>query len=276
MAFQKKAKKDVNSDSSLDLDLDPNKTYLFLLNGNATPSVYTLPKHTEVWDDELQKLRTIRYSKTEKSPYVDEQNSGASMESSDIQFIKGRLPVDGKHTSLIKYLMAFDGFDEKETINPSNERFRKLYRLHREDLVVKASRERRDKVLKASNIVNEANIDELTDFLRSSFRFNPEQAEVENKEDLIIDKALEYATEYPDKFITDFKNPKHQYKSAVQRGFEQGVLTATKDTIKWLDTDAAICKYDQSKGRADEVIAGWILATKEGKQFYEELTVKLN
>lgn len=271
---EKKILKKMEED--LDFKINPDKTYTFQLQTESQGQV-TLPKQVKVWDEAKGKLRTIRYSKTEESPYLDEQDEGAEMERSEVKFNKGLLVVSGRNAPLINYLLAFDGNSEKDKINPSNKHYKGMYRLENEGEKVRASKEKRESIRKAMNVVADASQEDLTAFLRSQFRFNPESdIKVDNKEDALYDKAYAYAQSKPDVFIEDFNNPRHKIKSDLQQAFEKQVLTIdNKDVIRWKSTSGEILKYDSSKVRADEALTVWALSSKEGKEFIKELQVKL-
>lgn len=253
--------------------VDHKETYVFKLNTDS--KTYILSKQMTVWDPELEKIRVARYVKTEESVWLDEQSAESVMESSDINFDQGRLVVDGRNANLVKFLLIHDGNADKERINPTNSKFKGLYSLVRQDKAVQDSRALRQKQLKAQILVSEASVVELEDFLRSVFNFKKESIGAKNTDDVVVDKALELSLAHPDEFLDGFKNPKHKYRAQVQRGFEKGIIKSDKGVVTWAATEVVIHKYD-AELRADDALARYILATQEGKEFYSQLSEKLN
>src|SRR5699024_1772146 len=134
---------------------DPNKVYEFRLT-KAKKGRKNLPREAVAWDEELGKPRKIRYSRTEDSPYVEEQSEFATAATIAPVFKDGVLKVKGTEKALLTYLMAHDGFRGKKMVSPQNRTIKNTYYLHDPEAIAKAARKREELVLKAYEIVKKA------------------------------------------------------------------------------------------------------------------------
>ena len=257
----------VEEEKSNTMEINPSKSYLFKLQKKST-GFWVLPRRDKVWDEKEQRIREIRYSQMEESPYVDEQDEDAPEARIAPRFKNGELLVSGKDKPLINYLLAHDAnADKGNNIAPQNQKVLK----HRYKLILtedKASKERqfREQVRKAGNLIADADVRKLEDFMRSHFRF----IQQEFNEDELVSKAYEKAGRYPELFLNDFNNPKHAIKATVQRGMAGGMFSVKNGLVK-SKNGATILKYDPS-GKYDEALTSWIMkGTQEAKDFYEIL-----
>lgn len=257
--------------------VDPSKLYEFEL---CFESQYaTIPRSLKVWDPESEKIRSIRYAKTEKSPFLDEQNKEVPNES-DIAFNRGKLRVPGTDAALIRFLMLHDGIEGKEIINPDNYRYKNYFRYIDPDKNLTSGLDKKRAIAKAVGIVDAADPEKLKNFITSEFGFDPARVQgisEEKYQDALLKYAFECAELKPEIFVKDFENTKHEYKSAVIYAFRKGLLHDNVDgEVHWAATDGLIHSYDTGKFvRATDAMAAWIQQTEEGKKFHSELTSKL-
>jgi len=253
------------------MEINPNKSYLFRLEKKST-GFWVLPRRDKVWDEKQQRIREIRYSQMEESPYVDEQDEDAPEARIAPRFKDGVLMVSGKDRSLINYLLAHDANAEKgNNIAPQNQKVLKhRYRLIvQEDKILK-ERQFREEVRKAQNLIADADIRKLDDFMRSHFRF----IQQEFNKDALINKAYEKAERYPELFTKDFNNPKHAIKATVQRGMQAGHFSVKNGLVKGKD-GTTILKFNPSE-KYDEALTSWVMkGSQEAKDFFEILDSKV-
>lgn len=274
MAFTKK-KSDAVADIAL--NIDPSRTYEFELVGPEFPPYKTIPRNIKVWDEVKQKIRTIRYVRTEGSPFLDEQNKEVP-EEIDISFNRAKLFVPGTNAALIRFLLAHDGLEGKKMINPDNERFRNSYRLVDKDVKIVNELESRRLIAKAHAVIANADIDQLTKFMLSQFGYDANSLkDVTKKDEAVEAEAYTRAQSTPAVFVDDFNNQKHEYKSTVIYAFQDGLLDDSVDgEVHWKETKGLIYAYDQSKFmKATDALSAWIAETDEGKKFYSEIKAKL-
>jgi len=251
------------------MKIDHKKVYQFKQIGKKEGTSF-LPRTAKVWCEHQNKLREIRYCKTESSPYVDEQSPEAVAERLPLTFNDGELTLDGSNQAGIKFLLAWDAIDGKKRVLPQNEGIRSKYFLVDTDADVRKSLDRQKAQLRAKNLISEAKLSDLTDFIRSVFRRSFE------KENELLDYAFSQATDRYDVFLNEFTNPIHALKSKIQVSFQDGVLSSTNGVIKIKETGGVVLTIDpKDKVREDEALARWILVgSKEAKEFKEYLDTK--
>src|SRR5690606_6007351 len=94
-----------------------------------------VPRTAFSWDEKLNRTREIRYTRTEVSPYRDEQDEYALDATIAPSFRDGVLKVKGSNEPLIRYMLAYDGFNKKKTVCDRNRSLANMYYLHETDLV---------------------------------------------------------------------------------------------------------------------------------------------
>lgn len=276
MPFEKKSKR-TEEVVEAGFKIDPTRTYEFELVGPEIPPYKTIPRNIKIWDEETQSIRTIRYSRTEKSPFLDQQGKEIP-EEMDIAFSKGKLYVQGTNAALINFLLAHDGLKGKATINPDNERFRNTFKMINPDERIINELEGRKLVAKAMSIIDNADIEDLSKFMLSQFNFNPSSLQnVTKKNEAIENEAYTRAQSTPKIFIDDFKNMRHEYKATMVYAFQDGLLDDSVDgEVHWKESQTVAYTYDPAKfNRSTDALTAWILETDAGKKFYSDIKTKL-
>src|SRR5690606_663329 len=124
----------------LEFKVDPSVTYEFRMT-KPRKAPKNMPREATVWDEEEGKPKKIRYSKTETSPYIEDQSDYAVTASLPVVWKNGVLKVPGTNEALVRYLLAYDGFAGKKQVLQSNSHIRNEYYLYEPDKVAKAQRE---------------------------------------------------------------------------------------------------------------------------------------
>jgi hypothetical protein len=266
-----KAKKEQSEvkDPVMDFEIDQNKEYSFDLQ-RRKEARHNIPTTASVWCEATQSIRDIRYVKTEESPYVDEQEPTAKVEREQIKFNSKELIVSGHEKAKIRYLLAYDANGDKKKILPANNPIKNLYKLRDTTAADNAEIEYYKQVVKAGAIIEEAKIGDIRNFMRSRF------GETSERDEEIIKIAYKKAQANPALFVTDFTNPKHKIKAAIQKAHEDQFLAVDGNQIKYVKSGTVIKDFDQSRHSYDEALARWVLGgDKEAKEFYSLLEGEL-
>lgn len=252
--------------------LDPEKTYEFRLKHRQNPMTF-IPREAKVWDEENKKTRMLNLSSAEDSPYTDEQDVDSPTDATAIVFTNGRVLINGIEKAKIKFLLAFDGFDQKKKILPVNESVRDMYELIDHDKLGEAAVKREEDIQDAKQIVRKATKAELANFMRSVYLLPVDSM----SSDEIKKSAYDSADVDPTVILKEFTDPKHAIKGNIQKLFSKNALTDEGGYIKWKDTEGVITQYDESTSRADEALAKWVLIGGTGvKEFKERMASKLS
>lgn len=247
-----------------DFEIDPNKTYLFTLLKEQKSTVY-IPREAQVWDEETKTQRKIKYSSSETSPYVDEQDENAREATLPISFKNGRLTVNGKDECLIRYLLAYEGNADKKNTLPSSVRILK-YKLHDQDKEAKIKFALLQSKRKAETLAETGDETDLRNYMRSRY-----SVFTEDINELRM-QAISFAGQHYEEWLTTFTDPKHKIKADIQKAFSSGFLEDNKGTIKWKLEGGVILVYDKKVGvRADEALAVWALTNSKGTEEFKEI-----
>lgn len=251
--------------------LDPEKTYHFKLKHRQNPRTF-IPREAKVWDEYSESTRAIKLSSVEESPYVDEQDPDAHLDATAIVFTDGQVKISGVEKAKIRFLLAFDGYDKKKKILPINEWVRDMYELVDSDKLNDSSVKRAEAVMDAQAVIRNAKKEDVANFMSAVYLLPVAQlSEAEIKK-----AAYDAAEVDPSIILNEFTDPKHQIKANIQKLFSLQLLDDSDGVIKWRDTDGVIMNYDESKVRADEALAKWVLVGESGtKEFKERMANKL-
>jgi hypothetical protein len=259
-----------------DMDFDPNVNYTFRLNRREKLRI--IPREATVWDEELQKPRKIRYVKTEDSPYVEEQDELSVADRNPIMFKDGIKVVSGSDKAMIKYLLAYDGNQGKKKTLPQNRTIKGLYSLFDPTAKARAERLLEETRHKARGVVHDASFEQLSAYIRSTYGVvvkteDEAKSYVYGKISTIPNNGKKSAAEL---ILTDFNNPKHALKAAIQMALQKGAIKLEGDKITTGSTGALIVRYDSkdTKTRYDEVLASHILKGGEDAESIKALIYK--
>lgn len=245
-------------------EIDPDKTYTFKLR-KPKKGLKNVPRSAYSWDESTGRTRKIRLTRTEVSPWEDEQEEFSGSTSIVPVFRDGVLKVKGSNEPLIRYLLAFDGFAKKKRVSGKSAGIKNMYDLYEQDLVDQVHKERKELALKASNIVSEAEEDKLKSFLVS--RFGVKHLSGAG----LVSKAYDLAAQHPLDFVKDFNNPLHAIKAEISELFDKRIIVEKAGEVKWTSSGSVIHSFNPSKSRhVVDVLARWVLAgSDEAKKFRE-------
>ena len=259
-----------NPYSPLDFEIDPNRTYEFHLRKKRIGRK-NVPRTALVWDEEEGRIREIRYTKTEATPYKEDQDENAIPATIAPVFRDGKLKVQGSNEPLIRFMLAYDGFDKKTRIHDRNKHEKALYTLYEPEKEQKALRTRGEVISKATKAVEEADVEKLKNFLSSRF------GKKGLTEDGVIGESYDLARKYPLDFIRDLNNPIHKIKAELSTLLDSGVLSERSGTVVWTESGSKAFTFDPTKGKPVlDVLSKWVLAgSPQAKEFKEVMYSKL-
>lgn len=250
---------------------DANKVYRFELIGQGKDhkGKYMLPTQTIVYDESAEENREVRFSSTEKSPYVDDQKESSIASKSPIIFKRGRLEVSGREVNKLNYLMALDHNSEKK-----NRATKPIYqfRLINEEANFKAMADFKRTKLKVQLALSEASKEELLDFLQAEYNYSPRT----DSHDELLHKAMAYAEQDPHHVAKVFNTEESRMKARLIEAFKDGTLKNAKGVVTWGDTGTEVKSFKLSEdNKLTDQMVDWISkGTKEATDFVKKLATK--
>lgn len=243
--------------------IDPDGVYEFTLNVDEQRRY--IPSTAKVWDEHQQRIRQVRLTSTEESPYLDEQDVDAKPLPS-LMFNKRTLILSGREANKVKYLLALDANSAKSKILPENNLQKGLYTLR--DIVEEKRQAiaKEEQILDAKNIVKDTAVDKLAVFLRSKLGIKVDELDVKRRAYLLAETN-------PKAFIEHINDPIHDLKAKFQELVEEGVVVVDNGDVILTSSKAIIFNFDARKtNRADDEVAKFILTgTDEAKNLKKTL-----
>lgn len=237
------------------------------VEGKRKQKVYSLTQPNGIWfklnqknitfyDDELGKVRAIRYCINEPSIFLDEQSKESIRE--HIIFRDGVLAVNVNRANLQDYLDAHPDnvknggsvFAEVNTEAKATATLDTEFLLH-----------------DAIGLVRDKSIEELLP-VAIFLNINIEQKNNEIKRELLME-----AKANPDSFIKLFDNPVVKARAVVVQAVDYNIIRVTRDSVSWSETNRPIVSVAAGQD-AQDVITRFLLQDK-GAAVYEEITAKL-
>jgi len=243
--------------------IDPDGVYEFTLHRDEMKR--HIPSTMRVWDEHEQKIRQVKLTNTESSPYVDEQDPEAKTLPS-LVFTKGKLVVSGREPNKIKYLLALDGNSAKDRVLPENRREKGLFSLRDFADEKRLALAKVERELDAQTIVKETDVEKLQVFLQSRLGIKLELDEVK-------ERAYKLAKANPSAFIDHLNDPIHEMKAKFQNLVADGTVIVDKGDVILTSSKQVIYNYDPAKvSRVDEDVAKFCLTqSPEAKQLKKVL-----
>ena len=243
--------------------IDPSGVYEFTLNVDEARRY--IPSTARVWDEHEQRIRQVRLTNTDDSPYVDEQYV-ESKPLPSLFFNKRKLILSGREANKIKYLLSLDANSAKSEILPENARQKGLFTLRD---IVEEKRQilaKEEQILDAKNVVKDTPLDKLAIFLKSKLGVTVADEDVKRKAYLLAESS-------PLAFIEHINDPIHDLKAKFQDLVAQGTVVVDNGDVILTVSKSIIFNFDARKSaRADEEVAKFILSgTDEAKALKKTL-----
>lgn len=202
---------------------------------NTARSLSLPAKATILFEDEEGDtyIRNIRYVKSEKSIFVDEQSEtltgrALSRQMSCPQFTDGILAVKPSQKNLLDYLRWAPGNEKNQHWNLENQR--PVFRERNPTEIAKKANEENKKMINASRLVYDS------DFLGKIVPVAEYLGfEVDKESDLILWDVDNYARKNPERFIELLDSPVIQRFSDVGRAIKMGIIRIDGQRVLWAD-----------------------------------------
>ena len=201
---------------------------------NAGAVMMLMQSGITIYDEELGKVREIRYCENENSIWRDEQSDRSVK--TPIIFNMGRLFVNKSQPNLKEYLR----------IHPDNKaNGGSLFELV--DKVKKAEIDVDSEFLinDAISLLRSKDIDQLCS-VALAYGMDIDRPAAEIKHDLLIK-----AKKSPQQFIESFDNPVVSMKSMVRQAINYQLIKADDNAVKWFDTNSLIVSVPAGQDPVD-------------------------
>lgn len=180
-------------------------------------------KEIQIYDDNLGKIRNLRYCPRENSIYVDEQSQNSVREA--VVFRDGRLLVPKEKPNLMAFLDAHpDNFANGG----------RLFKLVDEKKDAEQELAKEFSQSEAIMMVREKDIQELLP-VALYYGININRATSEIRYDL-----LQTAKKNPSSFIQAFDSPEVTVRATVQQAIDYQIINAKSSGVYWFDSNQLI------------------------------------
>lgn len=244
------------------------KDRVYLLANGKTPLTYSLPnKHTAsrpllVVDEESQRQRAIRYSRNQKSQYVDEQDEHVIVDS--IVFQDGKLIVPKNNFQLQEFLAIHpdnvaNGGSRFYEYNPEEESKRMM--------------EYMDLEFEAWNAVKNLEFDKLKTLATLFLGVNIDKmSSSEIRHDMVM-----YARDYPEEVLDAIQSPETEVDSIAKWTIDNKYVfvKGNKDIHYNLKENKSKILTIKHGSTAEGSLSQWF-QSDAGLEFYELLREKFN
>lgn len=210
-----------------------------------------------LFDEESNSIRNVRYSESEPSIFVEDQNQRAIK--SPVIFYGGKLFVERSKPNLLEFL---DNHPQNEE-NGGNT-FRKV----NTDKVAEVELDSEFLVVDAISLIRTKPLDDLL-AVAISRGIDVDRPVNEVKHDLVV-----FAKRNPVVFIESFDNPVVRTKATVKQAREYQILKIDESSVKWFDTNKMIVSVPVGRDPIDVVVR--FLLTEAGAPVLEELNNQLS
>ena len=232
-------------------------TKTFLLKSNKSPVSFILQsrdnstKRLLHFDEKLKKNRSLRYASNQNSPFQDEQDDNAILES--IVFEDGILRVDDTNPVLYEFLKLHPGngdiFYEWDPVKDAEERLRN------EELV-----------LDAKIAARSLNPEKMASVIRVFTGGNVEKMSISEMKW----EVMRIAEDYPEDFMDSLDDPEMAIDDIAFRAFKDGYVSTRnhgRDVHYNLKDNRKRMFSVPMDETPEKALAAWI-KTEEGQDFY--------
>jgi hypothetical protein len=232
-------------------------TKTFLLKSNKSPVSFILQsrdnstKRLLHFDEKLKKNRSLRYASNQNSPFQDEQDDNAILES--IVFEDGILRVDDTNPVLYEFLKLHPGngdiFYEWDPVKDAEERLRN------EELV-----------LDAKIAARSLNPEKMASVIRVFTGGNVEKMSISEMKW----EVMRIAEDYPEDFMDSLDDPEMAIDDIAFRAFKDGYVSTRnhgRDVHYNLKDNRKRMFSVPMDETPEKALAAWI-KTDEGQDFY--------
>lgn len=220
-----------------------------------------IPCIDEIYDEETESNRVIRYLPGERSIFVDEQDNKDLTKRVQITFNNGQLIVDKRQVTLLKFLRACNG----NVTNPNRMKdSRKVFQEYipgegAKDLIAEDK-----EIIDAKQAVYNLGIDDLIAYARVlGVDVKRDPAEIRYHLSIL-------AEDNPKQFMTGLRNPAVKREHYLHQAVDAGLIVVVRDenSVRWLSSKEIIV---QAPAGIDPLtyMAEWTF--DKGEKVYEHI-----
>jgi len=242
-------------------NLDPS------VEGVYYPRSRTVIALDEVYDEEKDLNRIIRYLPGEQSIFLDEQTDQdlKKRRPHEIVFINGTLVVDKRQATLLKFIQACNFFEGNTNRMPGKEI---IFKEHTPEVTAKSAMEDDMKIANAKAMVYGMELKELISYARIL------DVDINRPVDLIRWDMASIAGDDPNWFIENKNSPNTTRMHYLFEAIDLGIIKVTnKDrTVRWANGQA-IVQAPLSVEPLDALVD--LTFEKDGEAIYEAIINKI-
>jgi len=230
------------------------------------PKSILIPCIDEIYDEEEEENRIIRYLPGEKSIFLDQQTNQDLNKRASITFFNGHLIVDRRQKQLLDFLRASNANSTNKNRMPGTKAVYKEY-IDGENATERINLDKT--TLQAKQAAYDLGIDELIGYARVlGLDVNRDPAEVRYHMSVI-------AAENPTKFMKGINNPSTKRKHYLFLAVDAGIITISKgdNSVRWTDTKVAIVQAPNGIQPIDHMVD--YTFDPEGEKVYEHIRTLL-
>lgn len=228
------------------------------------PVVNLIPSEDIIYDPDSNTQRKIKYSKGEKSIFVDEQSESASNKKSQpIIFQNGILAVPYTNPLLKKFL----DYSNYNSSNPNRiSSSKSIYFFVNKGEDAKVTVEKTMKEVEAASVALKMPLEQLLGYARVL------GVNVDKSTDEIRYDMMQIAKKDPKSFIDGLDDPRTEYAEVFILAKEYNVLTNSKTDISWVN-GGMICTIPLGVSPVEKATDFFI--SEEGEVVYKEVRRRL-
>lgn len=228
------------------------------------PVVNLIPSEDIIYDPDSNTQRKIKYSKGEKSIFVDEQSESASNKKSQpIIFQNGILAVPYTNPLLKKFL----DYSNYNSSNPNRiSSSKSIYFFVNKGEDAKVTVEKTMKEVEAASVALKMPLEQLLGYARVL------GVNVDKSTDEIRYDMMQIAKQDPQSFVNGLDDPRTEYAEVFILAKEYNVLTNSKTDISWVN-GGMICTIPLGVSPVEKATDFFI--SEEGEVVYKEVRRRL-
>ncbi len=196
------------------------------------PLTYPIPMIGTIYDPEGNFPRKIRFVDGEKSIYVDEQTPDDKFPKTRViaSFVNGRVTVDGRDITKLKFMMEWDINGTKKNRNEKKEAAFFLVDTSKTMAKVRTASKAK---FSAEQWCYDTDLDKV--LAVASIKLNSEQM-VQNAEDIRYNLAL-IAGRQPEEFLKMLEDPKTERRYYIKKSIDKGFVSINSsiNAVCWSD-----------------------------------------
>jgi hypothetical protein len=230
------------------------------------PKSYSIPCIDEIYDEDSQENRVIRYASGEQKIFLDEQFNQDMSKRAQITFFDGYLIVDRRQKQLLQFLRMSNSNESNPNRMPGK---KVIYREERPGVKATENMKYDKLMMEAKQTAYTLDLDEMIGYARVlGFDVNRDPAEIRY--------ALSvFAEDNPESFLEGIESPSTKRKFYIYQALDNGIITADKKSgaVKWSDSKQTIVQAPVGQDPLDYLVE--FTFDVKGETVYERIRTLL-